>query len=133
MKINAKQYAQALLDLIEGKDEKASTQVIVEFSKTLKKNNQLAQLEKIIYYFKNLYNKRYSIVEAEVVSKEALSEASLKEVTNYLNNLDKDKNLELSQTSSNKIIGGIVIKYGDKILDNSLRTRLNQLKTSLLK
>lgn len=133
MKISAKQYAQALLDLIEGKDEKDSSRVVLDFAKLLKNNNQLAQLEKIIYYFEKLYNQRYAIVEAEVISKKVLSDNSFKEVKDYLNNLDKTKKLELKQTSLDKIIGGIVIKYDDKILDNSLRTRLNQLKTSLLK
>ncbi|MCF7820138.1 MAG: F0F1 ATP synthase subunit delta [Candidatus Pacebacteria bacterium] len=133
MKISAKQYAQALLEIIEGKDDKAAKQSVLDFCSLLKSNNQLAQTEKIIYYFRKLYNKRYNIIEAEVLTKKALSAKLLTEVEAYLKALDKDSQVEISHKSSDKIIGGIVVKYGDKILDNSLKTRLRQLKTSLLK
>jgi len=58
---------------------------------------------------------------------------NLKKLKNYLQGLNKDETLEFKVNIKQEIIGGIVLKYGDKIIDASLKTRLNQLKNSLLK
>ncbi len=133
MKISAKQYAQVLLEVVTEKKGEKLEEVIVKFVKTLKENNHLAQKEKIIYYFNKLYNKKNNIIEARVITKNPLSEKLLKETEKYLSVIDDTKTLELETEESKDIIGGVVVKYGDKILDNSLKIRLNQLKTSLLK
>jgi F-type H+-transporting ATPase subunit delta len=133
MKISAKQYAQVLLEITDGKDKKEIEKIVIRFVETLKKNNHLAQEKKIIYYFNNLYNKYNNVIEAKVITKNSLSKKLLEESLEYLSNIDKTKILELETETKKDIIGGVVVKYGDKILDNSLKIKLNQLKTSLLK
>lgn len=133
MKISAKQYAQVLLEVTDGKEGKEIEESITKFVETLKKNNHLAQIKKIIYYFNNLYNKHNNIIEAKIITKNPLSKELFEEASKYLNDIDKTKKVELETEESKSVIGGVVVKYGDKILDNSLKIRLNQLKTSLLK
>ncbi len=133
MKVTPKQYAQALLDVVAGKGEVEVLEVVKDFAKLLKKNNQAAQLEKILYYFTRLHDKQTGIVQSKVITAKALDEELMAEVTNYLNGIEKGEKVEVSFNVNKKILGGLVVKYGDRILDNSLKTRLNQLKTSLLK
>ena len=40
--------------------------------------------------------------------------------------------LDLSYTVDPSIIGGLIIRVGDRVLDNSLRTRLSAVQRSML-
>jgi|AntRauTorcE11897_2_1112592.scaffolds.fasta_scaffold17766_2 F-type H+-transporting ATPase subunit delta len=133
MKVTPKQYALALLDITEEKDPKGLEEAILKFSQLIKDNNQLNQIDKILYYFKKLYNQRYNIKEAQINTAQKIEEDELEKIQQYLQDLNKDETLEFKVNINKEIIGGIVLKYGDKIIDASLKTRLNQLKNSLLK
>ena len=43
------------------------------------------------------------------------------------------KKVELIEKTSSDLIGGIVIKYGDKQIDASIKTKINKLKKTLSK
>jgi F-type H+-transporting ATPase subunit delta len=129
MKVTAKQYALTLLEITDGKDSKKLEEAILKFSQLIKDNNQLNQIDKILYHFRKLYN----IKEAQINTAQEVNKDELEKIENYLQGLNKDETLEIKVNIKQEIIGGIVLKYGDKIVDASLKTRLNQLKNSLLK
>ena len=133
MKVTAKQYALTLLDITSDKEEKDLSESISKFAKLIKDNNQINQIDKILYHFKNLYNQKHNIKEAEINTAQAIDEKDLKQIEDYLQNLNKEETLDFKVKTKKDIIGGIILKYGDKIIDSSLKTRLNQLKNSLLK
>ncbi|MFP4514770.1 MAG: ATP synthase F1 subunit delta [Parcubacteria group bacterium] len=133
MKVSAKQYALTLLEITENKDAKELEESISKFSSLLKNNNQLNQIDKILYYFRKLYNQRYNIKEAQINTAQEIDKEELEKIEQYLQNLNEKETLEFKVNIKKEIIGGIVLKYGDKIIDSSLKTRLNQLKNSLLK
>jgi F-type H+-transporting ATPase subunit delta len=133
MKVTAKQYALTLLEITDGKDSKKLEEAILKFSQLIKDNNQLNQIDKILYHFRKLYNQRYNIKEAQINTAQEVNKDELEKIENYLQGLNKDETLEIKVNIKQEIIGGIVLKYGDKIVDASLKTRLNQLKNSLLK
>jgi F-type H+-transporting ATPase subunit delta len=99
----------------------------------LKNNNQLNQIDKILYYFRKLYNQKYNIKEAQINTAQEIDKVELEKIEQYLQEVSKEETLEFQINIKKEIIGGIVLKYGDKIIDSSLKTRLNQLKNSLLK
>jgi F-type H+-transporting ATPase subunit delta len=133
MKVTAKQYALTLLEITDAKEEKKLEESISRFSELLKNNNQLNQIDKILYYFQKLYNQKYNIKEANINVAQKIETDELKKIKESLQKLNKDEDLEFKVNIKKEIIGGIVLKYGDKIIDASLKTRLNQLKNSLLK
>ena len=51
----------------------------------------------------------------------------------YIVKLTKDKNVNIDKKIDKDILGGVVIKYDDKILDISLRTKLEELRQVLEK
>lgn len=133
MKINAKKYALALIEMLEGADEKQSKKIINDFAKDLVHNNESHKLEKIIREFSLLFDAKYSIVNANITSASTLTAASEKTLNDYIKNNTKASEVNIEKSIDASIIGGVVIKYGDKIFDASLRTQLNKLKDSLLK
>ncbi|MCF7795215.1 ATP synthase F1 subunit delta [Patescibacteria group bacterium] len=133
MKVSAKQYALTLLEITEEKEGKELEESISKFSGLLKSNNQLNQIDKILYYFRKLYNQRYNIKEAQINTAQEIDKEELDRIEQYLQDLNKEETLEFKVNIKKEIIGGIVLKYGDRIIDSSLKTRLNQLKNSLLK
>ncbi|HKK54216.1 MAG TPA: ATP synthase F1 subunit delta [Patescibacteria group bacterium] len=133
MKVTAKQYALTLLEITEAKEGKNLEESISKFSELLKNNNQINQIDKILYYFQKLYNQKYNIKEANISIAQKIEADELKKIKESLQDLNKDESLDFKVDIKKEIIGGIVLKYGDKIIDASLKTRLNQLKNSLLK
>jgi F-type H+-transporting ATPase subunit delta len=133
MKVTAKQYALTLIDITADKEKKDLEESISKFLFLLKKNNQINQANKILYYFQKLYNQRYNIKEVDISTAQKIDENEIKQIKESLESLSKDETLEFKVNIKKEIIGGIVLKYGDKIIDASLKTRLKQLKNSLLK
>lgn len=133
MKIDAKKYAQALYQSLAGKKNAEVKQEIKNFVSILVKNNQLNKAGKIIEEFTNIWNKEEGIVEAEVVSAKALDVKTAKAVTQYIADLTKAKKINLKQAVDQGILGGVIVKYGDRILDGSLKTQILDLKEKLIK
>ncbi|PKM91027.1 hypothetical protein CVU82_04350 [Candidatus Falkowbacteria bacterium HGW-Falkowbacteria-1] len=132
MKAKAKQYAQALFLEIKGKDDKETQSVIASFFETLKDDNNLSQAEKIISYFVALWDEENSLVEAEMVSSRALKQSLKDEVIAYLKKISEAENIKISEKENSKIIGGFVLRYKDKIIDASVKNKINSFKNNLL-
>ena len=44
-----------------------------------------------------------------------------------------EEDVELIEKTSSDLIGGVIIKYGDKQIDASIKTKINRLKKTLSK
>ena len=133
MRITPRQYAQTLYEIT--KNEKGS-QVKVDIKKfveVLVKNNNLKLGEKIIDEFVKIRNKGEGIVEAEITSARKLDDSVIKLLNSYIAKLSGAKVVVLEKNLDKDILGGVVIKYGDKILDGSMKTRLSDLKSEMVR
>ena len=133
MKISAKQYAQALYESLEGKNRNEIKSVIVEFAKVLAADNGLSKTAEIVEKFNKIYNQEEGIVEAEISSAKKLQKNLLNELAGYIKKISQAKKVEILETEDKNLLGGIVIKFGDKVLDGSLKTKLSLLKKELKK
>ena len=133
MKITAKQLALSLYESLDGKPTSQVKAVIKRFMELLAKKNQLAKAEKIIAEFLKIWNIRHGIVEAKVVSAKALDKETVKLLKKHIASISEAKEVIISQEVDKKLLGGVVIRYGDKVLDGSLRGSLQDLKSSLEK
>jgi len=132
MKIKAKQYAQALFLEARGKEGKELLNVIDRFFEVLRTDNNISQIGKIIFYFNELWNKENSLVEAEITCSRPLESNLKNDILSYLKKISKVENIKISEKENKKIIGGFVLKYGDKIIDASIKNKINSFKNSLL-
>ena len=133
MKITTKQYAEGLYQSVKGKSEKETNNIIDNFVNVLIANNDISKSNRIIEQFEIIWNKEEGIVEAEIVSSGKLSSGVVELLNDYIAKLSGAKEVVMQERVDKSVLGGVVIKYGDRILDGSLRMRLGELKNELIK
>ena len=133
MKITAKQYAESLYEAVQDKNNSQIKNSINNFFSILIQNNDIAKAEEIAKEFEKIWNTEQGIIEAEVVSAKELNNKIVKLLNNYIAELSGSEKVILNQKINKDILGGVIIKYEDKILDGSLRAKLNGLKTEMIK
>ncbi|MFZ5982356.1 MAG: ATP synthase F1 subunit delta [Patescibacteria group bacterium] len=132
MKVTAGQYAKALYELTRDKSQEEIGQIVSDFSKMLRKNKQLRNSAKIIQKFEELSNRENGIIEAVVTSREKLSSESLKKIEGFIKEKYGAKKVALENKIDEKIIGGVIIKVGNEIIDGSLNRQLKNLSKFLI-
>ncbi len=133
MKISEKQYALSLYEVIDGRSNEKAKIVIKNFIGILAKHNQLAKIEEIIKQFIKIWNSKKRIIEAEVTGAREFSKGVVRNIKSYVLNISKAKEVSLITKVDKNILGGVIIKYGDKVLDGSLKARLSDLKSKLIR
>ncbi|MBT5038910.1 MAG: F0F1 ATP synthase subunit delta [Rhodospirillaceae bacterium] len=94
------------------------------------KNRRLFALEGTIEAFQALLAEHRGEVSAEVTSANALKPAHLDAVKNALKEIvGRDVALETKVDPS--LIGGLIVKVGSRMIDNSLRTKLQNLELAM--
>ncbi|CQR70624.1 ATP synthase subunit delta [Sporomusa ovata DSM 2662] len=88
-------------------------------------------LPAIISEYTRLANEARNIAEAEVFTAKELSTKQLEALAAKLSKVT-GKNIVLKTTLDQELIGGIVVKIGDKLIDGSVQRQLKALKAALL-
>jgi F-type H+-transporting ATPase subunit delta len=104
---------------------------VKNFLALLVEQNALDQLPAIIDTLEQYAQGEPMVLEGEVTSAVELDEAQQKRIQNELAKQYK-KELDLTFTVDESLIGGLVIRIGDQVLDNSLRARLGTVQRSML-
>lgn len=133
MKINPKQYAQSLYESLLGKSEEESKEVLRSFVTVLGKDGVLSHEEEIISAFIEIWNQENGELAASISSAHSLAENSREIIKDYLKNRTGAKKIVLTENVDENLLGGFVLKYGSKVLDGSLKTSLEELKTNMEK
>ena len=133
MKITPKQFALSLYESVDGKPTGQVKAVVKNFVGILVQKNMLAQADKIVGEFLKIWNDKRGIVEASVASANELDKETVKILKNYTAKLAGAKEIVLNEKIDKNILGGVVIKYGDRVVDGSLKTTLVDLKNILTK
>lgn len=107
-----------------------ATQQVQNFLRELVDNGRLLALPEIAAQFQTLKNAREGAADAQITSAFALSDAQLTELVAVLEGKFKVK-LHASVTVDASLIGGVRVVVGDQVLDTSVRSRLDQMRTAL--
>ena len=70
-------------------------------------------------------------VTAEVTAAEQLSDAHLEAIKSTLKSITGEKSVDLHVKIDPAIIGGLTVKLGSRMVDSSLRTKLNAIKHAM--
>jgi F-type H+-transporting ATPase subunit delta len=93
-------------------------------------NRRLFALPGTITAFKRLTTRQRGEVAAEVLSAEPLSDGQVADLKAALKaSLGKD--VTLNQRVDATLIGGLVVKVGSRMIDDSLKTKLNSLRHAM--
>ncbi len=131
MKVTPKTYANSLFESTLGKDDYEVKKIVDNFTDLLIKNNDLSKARKVTQIFSSLWNKENGIIESEVISARKLDTDSLNSIKDFLITQSKAKKILVKEKINKDILGGVIIKYDDKILDNSLKTKIKDLNMSI--
>lgn len=96
----------------------------------LAREGALEELSAIIGAFESYSSAASGVLEAEVTSAIELSASQRERVSADLRQR-YGAELEISFTVDESLIGGLIIRVGDQVLDNSLRSRLNGVQRSM--
>lgn len=131
MRVSPRQYAQSLYEITRKKKSSQVKADIKKFVEVLVKNNDLKLGEKIADEFVKIKNRREGIVEAEIITVRKPDNPTVKLLNSYIAKLSGAKKVVLEKSLDKDLLGGVVIKYGDKILDGSMKTRLSELRNRM--
>lgn len=106
-------------------------QVTINFLGVLAHNNRLASLPIILNEFAREMERRHGVVEASVVSAFPLTETQQKNLVDTLSQ-KTGKSVRLNLEIDKSLLGGMVVTVGSRMIDDSLKTRLEQLKQTMV-
>ena len=111
--------------------DKASISGIAKnFLRVVAANRRLFAVDQIIRGFHAAVAKHKGEVTAEVTVAEPLSDARMNEIREALKGVTgKDVHVDVAVDPS--IIGGLKVKLGSRMVDSSLRTKLNSIKFAM--
>lgn len=133
MRVSAKQYAQILYDLTDGKSKPEIEKTAFDFARYIYRNRKLKIAGKIIEQFASIHDKKKAIVEVEAATRKKLDDAEVKKIKHFVKDKYGAKKVVLKNVVDEKIKGGIVLKVGDEVIDGSVRGKLERLKEMLVK
>lgn len=94
------------------------------------KNNRLFAVRDMVTAFSALVARHRGEVRVQVISASELSETHKKALVETLKStIGQDVKIDTQVDSD--LLGGLIVKVGSKMIDNSLRTKLNNLRVSM--
>ena len=129
MKFNHRQYAQALHEALADTASKDQDKVIENFIEVLKAKGDLAEYEKIIAAYEVYDREQRGVTEVEVTTAEGSSKIN-KSLIDDLNKI-VGSDIEVKEKVDSNLIGGVVIRAGDTLIDASIKNQLEQLQKNL--
>jgi F-type H+-transporting ATPase subunit delta len=94
-------------------------------------NRRLFSIGEMIRDFRTLVAKWKGEVTAEVTAAEPLSDGHLEALKSALKSVTGEKAVDLHVKIDPAIIGGLMVKLGSRMVDSSLRTKLNAIKHAM--
>lgn len=118
------------VDLVLGIGGKNITEEGANFVRLLVENHRLMLLPDIAMQFEILKAEAEKRVDATVTSAFPLEDAQLKQLSEVLKR-KFGREVKLTAQTDKNLVGGIVIRAGDIVIDGSVRGRLAELATHL--
>ena len=104
---------------------------VVNVVKILAGNLQISLINFVLEQFDELYSRYSNSVVVKVESASPLTEIQLENLKEKLKNeLELDK-VEINNLVDESLIGGLKITYNNKVVDASIKARLNALKSKI--
>lgn len=128
-KINKDEKTRVVTDVFKGRisDE------LLGFLTIIISKDRYQEIDGILEYFLTEVKKYKGIGVATVTTAVPLRADQCKKVEQKLLNTTDYKSMEIHYEQDAALIGGMVIRIGDRVVDSSISTKLNELQKELLK
>jgi F-type H+-transporting ATPase subunit delta len=135
MKLTSQQYAEALYDAVHQTADKDHDKVLDNFVKILAANGDLAKHAEIEAEYYRLEQKEKGIKQAEVTFAKEHNPKILDELNAVvgagLGRPLKSGGVEFKTKLDKGIVGGVIVRVDDTLIDASVKTQLNNLNREL--
>jgi F-type H+-transporting ATPase subunit delta len=105
--------------------------IAANFLRVVTANRRLFAVRGMIRGFRALVAKHRGEVSADVTVAEALNGKNLEALESALKSVTGGKDIDLDIKIDPAIIGGLIVKVGSRMVDSSLRTKLNAIKLAM--
>jgi F-type H+-transporting ATPase subunit delta len=105
--------------------------VAANFLRVITANRRLFAVRDMIRAYRALVARHKGEVTAQVIVADKLSEKNLTALKSALKSVTGGKGIDLNVTIDPALIGGLVVKVGSRMIDSSLRTKLNAIKFAM--
>jgi F-type H+-transporting ATPase subunit delta len=131
-KISPKKYAVILHQVLSGLPEKDIPKALELFVKLVARYKNLSKTDRIIRAYQHITDKESGVTEVTVVTAAELDQHQQALIVQDLKKIFGEA-MRVKQETEPGMIGGVKLKYGDTIVDGSVRQRLQTLATSFTK
>lgn len=104
--------------------------VVKNFMNLLLEKNRIRAIEEIAIHYKRLTDEVSNIARAEIITPMPLKEDAKNRLEKVLGDLTSRK-IVIEVREDKSLIGGVIAKIGDLVLDGSIKAQLEGLKESL--
>ena len=126
----ARRYAEELYALTKDLGDKEAKSVVGAFVKLLAERHRLRLAPKILEAYSAYAKAKEGWIDATVTTAADVSDKETEALRTALEGATNRK-IDLRRATDPSLLGGAVIRYGDTLLDASLKRRLALLKTKL--
>ena len=125
--LSTEEKKDGLARLIEGADE-----TFMSFLETLVERHRMPEVTHIRERYEELWDAEMKLLPVEVTSAVELDEAVVRDIGERIGTQTGNK-IQLTSVVDPDILGGIVLRVGDFILDASIRNKLSQFRKDVVK
>ena len=101
------------------------------FLRVITTNRRLFAVRDMIRGYRTLVARHKGEVTAQVTVAEKLNDSNLDALKSALKSVTGSREIDLEVEIDPSIIGGLVVKVGSRMVDSSLRTKLNSIKLAM--
>jgi F-type H+-transporting ATPase subunit delta len=112
-------------------DKAGITGIAANFLRVITTNRRLFAVRNIIKGYSALVARHKGEVSAQVTVAEQLSDTNLDALKSALKSVTGGKDIDMDVKVEPAIIGGLIVKVGSRMVDSSLRTKLNAIKFAM--
>ena len=108
-----------------------SAEAAANFVRLVTVKRRLFFIRAMIADYRKLYDASRGVTHAEVTTAIALSDANLAALKDQLKAASGGRDVDLDVKLDPSIIGGLIVKLGSRMVDGSLRTKLNAIRLAM--
>ena len=112
-------------------DKAGISGIAANFLRVITTNRRLFAVRDMIRGYRTLRARHRGEVTAQVTVAEKLNDKNLDALKSALKSVTGGKDIDLEVNVEPAIIGGLVVKVGSRMIDSSLRTKLNAIKLAM--
>ena len=105
--------------------------IAANFVRLVAVKRRLFLLRQMIADYRKLYAASRGVTSAQVTSASALTDAHLAALKDQLKAASGGREIQLDVKVDPSIIGGLIVKLGSRMVDGSLRTKLNAIRIAM--